>query len=391
MCGTKDQSGPDTGVKPNSNVVLCRENDLHSLVHKDLTLSTSIIFERIGSDDFDAMLSCSNVSVSHIQFITVRECLLDHQTIRSLLTLISRKFSNLRHVALVGCHWKYSAELHPLLSTQFAHDGDLSKSRKTVDTENVGSRELTALSAIHIEMFASTQFFIRGLFKSAPLLFHFEATEMGLDCLYRPFTEFQCQQSFISTLFSLSSSLKTINLSSGGLCDALFRRVRPLWGAHGLLKLETFCLAKNKLTDQGLLYLLTLDEDCKHVGRNESLKLIGLSQNQIQLVSDNTMEVVKRCLACNENLKIVLSGNPISRQNWVPHPQIEFVEMHATPPPLNEETQNSWVDLLLNQSYDDEDSEEYVLTGSDSAVADSSSEEISLASEGSDLYKLLQE
>ena len=261
---------------------------------------------------------------------------------------------------------------------------------KRLDAENVGSRDLTALSALHIEMYASKQSFIRELFESAPLLSHFEAIEMSLDCLYRPSTEFQYQQSFISTLFSLSSSLKTINLSSGGLCDAFFRWVRPLWGAHGMLKLETFRLARNRLTDQGFLYLLTLDEDSKHVGRNESLALVDLSQNQIQLVSDYTMEVVKRCLACNSSLKIVLSGNPISRLNWVPHPQIEFVEMHATPPPLNEETHNSWVDLLLNQSYDNEDSEEYV-ADSDSAVADSSSDDVSLASEGSDLYKLLQE
>lgn len=389
MTGVTDQSGPEASVKPNSLIVLCRGNGSNSFIDNDPSLNKRVIFEGIGSDELDAMLSCTDVSVFHIQHITVRECLLDRQTIRSLLTLISRKFYNLRRLDFVACQWKYSAELRPLLWSRFPHDKDLSKTRRTVVGENVGTRELTALYALHIEMFASTQLFIRGLFESASLLSHFEATEMSLDCLYRPFTEFDYQQSFISTLFSLSRSLQTINLNSGGLCDAFFRWVRPLWDAHGLVKLETLCLAKNKLTDQGLLFLLTLDEDCKHVGRNESLKLIDLSQNQIQLVSDYTVEVVNRCLACNQNLKIVLSGNPISRQNWFPHPQIEFVDI-PTPPPLNAETQNSWVDLLLNQSYDNEDSEEYV-AGSDSAVADSSSDDVSLASEGSDLYKLLQE
>ena len=104
MSGIPDQSGRDAGVKPNSQIVLCRGNILDSFVDKDHSLNNTIIFEGIGSEDFDAMLSRSDVSVSHIQYITVRECLLDRQTIRSFLTLISRKFNNLRHLALVACH-----------------------------------------------------------------------------------------------------------------------------------------------------------------------------------------------------------------------------------------------------------------------------------------------
>jgi hypothetical protein len=121
------------------------------------------------------------------------------------------------------------------------------------------------------------------------------------------------------------------------------------------------------------------------------LKKIDLSHNQIQLKCDKTIRILLKCLECNPALTVVLAGNPIAQAGFT-HARLSFdgAALEAYTEFTNSTGQTSWTDLL-NQSEDevDDDSE---FEASDSAVADDdSSEDVSLASEGSDLLKMLDD
>ena len=215
--------------------------------------------------------------------------------------------------------------------------------------------------------------------------------------MYRPLTADGTVQSFVSILFSIATKFQYIDLDSSGLLDAYFRDIRSLWGEAGCVSLHTLALAHNKLTDIGLLYLLTTDSGLTRVGVNPNLGRLDLGSNQISLTVDGVSAVLFACLAANPQLTIVLSGNPIDQMDLVDHLHIVFeaIETSDCPSgntdmntseeaaPLAKET-NNWANLQLEED-DDEDDSEYV--GSDSAV--DTDDDVSLESEGSDMLKVL--
>ena len=369
-----------------------------NLPHNQI-ICDEVIFERCQEDQF-AQIDDSFTYLRHVKSVILKKCLLDKPTIQSFLHLAKRHLNHIKSISLISCKWRYSPELQSILNIQFAHvpDGDFSANqgkfiRETFSWYHEGTDNFTPFTVFQLENFACAQTLLRNLFKAVPELSQFNLNGMDLSHLYRPLPDLNCTSphSFVSTLFSLSGSLKSIDLSGANLYDSFFRCSRSLWGDGGLKGLERLNLANNCLSDMGLIFLLTLDEDFQRVGDSKSLQVIDLSRNQIQLASPQTLHVLMQCLSLNETLKIVLTGNPLIREDSMSHPRIEFfddfVQDTAASVSSEEQIQSSWVDLL-NQS--DDDSE---FVASDSAVAnsDSSSDDISLASEGSDIFKMLDD
>ena len=385
------------GLKPAPIALNLIAKDPHwfSVFEKSVAYD-SIRLEGFGSEEFDALRS----STTHIpaQSLTLANILFDKKTVRSLIKLVSQKLKHLNVFALWDCGWKYSNELVPMLNGKFSHgvDGDASLSlssfiaQKAQWDQHDCKHELSTFSMLHLEMYTCMQILTTEIFRAAPRLHEFQARKMGLSCLHRPLQDFECQ-SFVSILFSRSSSLKCIDLSFGGLYDAFFENIRPLWGELGLSTLELLALPGNNVSDRGLLFLLTVDKQCEEVGRNECSKKIDLSHNQIQLKCDKTVKILLECLECNPALTVVLAGNAIAQAGFT-HARLSFdgAALEAYTEFTNSTGPTSWTDLL-NQSEDevDDDSE---FEASDSAVADDdSSEDVSLASEGSDLLKMLDD
>jgi hypothetical protein len=98
------------------------------------------------------------------------------------------------------------------------------------------------------------------------------------------------------------SNLRTLNLKSNNLTDDCCRALNDLLLAGGSCHLEVLVLAKNNITDQGLVFFLPGLE------LNTTLHALDLSYNAIEL---SGMRAIKDCLLDNQGLQgISLVGNP---------------------------------------------------------------------------------
>ena len=372
-----------------------------ALLQSDSLVATRMVIGNSRPSQLSALIrhlvSICQPALSRVQSLVIGASVLELDTVTAALTPLFSHLPSLREFQLVSCDWKYPSLVKDTLPLRFSPEFEATFIRDSAYWYRSESGDLPGSGRAHFDLFKCGQQLLTNLVRSCPDLTHVSANSAGIVSMYRPMTADGTVQSFVSILFSIATKFQYIDLDSSGLLDAYFRDIRSLWGQAGCVGLHTLALAHNKLTDIGLLYLLTTDSGLTRVGVNPNLGRLDLGSNQISLTVDGVSAVLFACLAANPQLTIVLSGNPIDQMDLVDHPQIVFeaVETSDCPSgntdmntseeaaPLAVET-NNWANLQLEDDGDEDDSE-YV--GSDSAV--DTDDDVSLESEGSDMLKVL--
>jgi hypothetical protein len=206
-----------------------------------------------------------------------------------------------------------------------------------------------------------------------------EDSQLGV--IYRPgCTDFQVSITSV-LLASLTDNTEEINLTGNDIFDSHLAFARPLMGKGSPSSLTRVSFSNNSLTDLGLVCLLTGDREYNSVIVDPDRQLfIDLSFNSITLESESVKSILVDALRLNPGVVIDLTGNPI-REEVGNSPQLLFTQGSEVRPNPAQSGEG-------NESSSDS---EFVESSSYSEESCSSSDDLSLVSEGSDVLHLLDD
>jgi hypothetical protein len=305
---------------------------------------------------------CPDHPLSRIQSVTFDVCMWNMCTAKMFVKFFSLLFPDVVELRFVVCDWEFP---HPFKQTL------RSRSAPADWYEGMDGVTVPAYGRMHSELFRIGTSIVRGIFDSIRLndrlkFLRFDTVDLG--CMYRPFDDpSHGTPTMFSQLMSVSDSLSLMNFEKCNLEDDFLKFSKSI---YQLETLRAILLPDNHLTDLGLTYLLTRDSALTTTATHPTLQLIDLRSNFIRLASSQVQTVLEDFLRMNPQCVIELSGNPLS---IVPnHPRI-FV---------NEDTER-----VGEAGTSDSEYESSTGSSGDSMATDSNS----LVSEGSDLFKLLDD
>jgi hypothetical protein len=308
-------------------------------------------------------------SLSETESLAVDACIIAIDAVQPLARLL-RRCPAMLSVSLDLCDWKYSSVLRKAL---------LDPKNASLNHFN-SSGEPSDLARNHWTVFKTAYMLVHALVKSVELLSEVRINRCSAAAVWRPFCD-GVQASLVSLMFAVATQgLARLEMRGNFITDAFLRDVVVA------KSLESISLADNRITDTGLGLVLASLEG------NLSLRRLDLEGNLITLTDDTVWVSLESVLSNNPELRIILSGNPVERN--LSHPQLLFEDCQQSPVDDGVNVSTGPSSPVRMQTEDDED-EDSDFTGSDSAVASSASgtsdSDVSLVSEGSDTWKLLDD
>jgi hypothetical protein len=308
-------------------------------------------------------------------------CIIGSETISGLRRLWHR-CPALRSVRIYLCDWKYSSALRRALLNRFSPPNEAAAKEAALGLLHYNSAgDRSEFARNHWSVFKTANLLFHALYESCPTLKEITISKSSAGAVWRPFCDVaeSVPNSLVSTVLALAGArgIDSVDLSANYISDLFLVEFPPVFSSHSSVR--SVSLADNRITDRGLANLLNSLRD----SMTEELTL-DLRGNYIQLGHEELRIQLEEILARFPGLSINVSGNPIE----IPFDHARVIFDHST------ELASPGAATEGAMETDDEDDSDF--TGSDSAVASSRDDseddsDVSLVSEGSDAWKLLDE
>jgi hypothetical protein len=335
---------------------------------------TSLILREMGSHELGDALDCLTNNprlLDHISEVGLSTCCLTRDSVSSLVKLFPIIGSRLVEFSIDFSDWYVPLNLAHTLSSGLI-DRSLLLSLSETDKR------------VHWELYAAGQELISGLFRFCPRLKRMRIDNSQVDILWRPYLDLnEGLTSFLSLTFAcLPESLEELSFESAGFSDAHVADIRPCIGVHAPRCLRKINFANNKLTDLGLIALLTSDvryEAAHASGSTECRVDLDLTDNQITFKYEILRVRVVSALEKYPFLTINVSENPL--EVIIDHPRLIFDKESKK---RDAEQMDPTVNFEEDADDDDDDSSFSGSSGDSDWSSDTSSDsDVSLKTESS--------
>lgn len=370
---------------------------------KDLAIlepATSLILSQSSPEDIhDLMSKLSRVPpevLEGVTDLTITSCVVDYES-ASLFSSLWVRFPRLESLVLRDIDWKYPRSLKETLINVVAGDEAPSISERYF-WYNSDSGNMPRMGRAHWDLFKTGQVLVTSLFYYCRDLLNLCITRCSLGCMWRPRNN-QGYDDTGSSIFSIlmalveKSKIEKLAVEDCDIYDAHLRDVPVFWFPKSSLR--EISLRGNIFSGIGLSHLLTEDVLCEKPALAPFLRTLYLDHCLVLETEEHAIEILKRFMLINPDVRVVLSNNRIYDESLRDHPQV-IMESPAATGEVSPD-----VVVTDGTPLESQDSEFF---GSDSVEAsivddltddlesrESSSDDISLVSEGSDILKMYQE
>lgn len=362
--------------------------------------ATSLILSQSSPEDIhDLMAKVSRVPpevLEGVTNLTITSCDLDYES-ASLFSSLWARLPRLESLVLRDIDWKYPRSLKETLINVVTGDEAPSISERYF-WYNSDSGIMPRMGRAHWDLFKTGQVLVTSLFYHCRNLRNLSITRCSLGCMWRPCNN-QGYDDTGSCIFSIlmalvvKSKIEKLAVEDCDIFDAHLRDVSVFWSPNSSLR--ELSLKGNIFSGIGLSHLLTEDGLCDKPAIAPSLRTLYLDHCLVLEREDLEIDILKRFMLGNPSVSVVLSNNRIYDESLRDHPQVIMespVETGEVSPDVvvTEETplESQDSDFVASDSVEAsivDDLED------DVESSDSSSDDISLVSEGSDILKMYQE
>ena len=307
--------------------------------------------------------------------IVIDNCELDRPSVESLATFMLY-LPSLNEFEIKNSDWSIPVHLRTALGGRFRSDDPV--------LARACDEYLSLCPPYEAQAFWSLFKGANPLAQSLKKFKKISITDSNMGLVHRPNTGGEPISFFYMVMAALTDSVETLDFSNNNFWDSHVVFSRPILGPGAPENLKKLNLSRNRLTDLGLIGLLTGDTQFAEplVSFPEKRNLqIDLSGNRITLASEQAREILKKFILENLGVEIELSGNPICCDIGLERVVVNG-EMVLDPQDGKEESSSD------DSDYVDAENED----SSDSSISETESEDgLSLVSEESDLLHLLDE
>lgn len=317
-----------------------------------------------------------------IIWVSIERCCVNILFGKKFLAHFSDLFPNLRELQLLSTDWAYPNEgFRDILRKKYFLPDDVFSGLVADWYCGTDGVSLPSHGRIHREMYTAGQLLMQGLHKcmrNGLKILRFDSVDFG--SMYRPLGDAVLMQPLFEII---GENVELLDLEACNIVDQFFQKSKSI---YEMKNMKYLLLPENHVTDIGLIGILTQQDFASsiQIPSHPRLRLIDLRLNSITLESVQVLQVLDQFLLNHPNTVIDLSQNPL--KTVLHHGRI-LVDGQ-----VRGEIGNSGSDEDVSDSdFVTEESEE---DKSDAGTSDSSHDTScsgSLVSEGSDLFKLLDD